>query len=276
MKRYLRWIGAVAVALVSTLGSAEESHVQARLLADASTIESGQTFRLGVELEPEPGWHIYWRNPGGADLSTEVLYRLPEGFSVAELQWPTPVEFEQPGKIIGYGYEETVVLAAEVTPPAGFRGSLSAEVEASWLACKDVCILGSKKLTVDLPLKGAELEASKTAFESWATLMPIEGGSEAFELSVSGGPVPDSGVAGLVVWLNWKSAPGSVEFFPDPGPGLKVEGARVQTRGSLTRIDFTISRLKTGGAPAETLRALIVNRNTDGRRVARVSHIAID
>ena len=73
-----------------------------------------------------------------------------------------------------------------------------------------------------------------------------------------------------------ESAPGSVEFFPDPGAGLKIEGSRAQTRGSLTRIDFTISRLKTGGAPAKTLRALIVTRDTDGNRQATVSHIAID
>jgi thiol:disulfide interchange protein DsbD len=262
--------------LMTAVASAEESHVRARLVADAEVIESGRAFLLGVELEPEPGWHIYWRNPGGAGLSTEVAYRMPEGFTVGELQWPTPVEFEQPGKIIGYGYEDRVVLAAEVTVPTGFRGSLTVEVEASWLACKDVCILGSEALNADLPLAGADLEASKTAFESWAELMPGERGSEAFEVSVTGGPIPASGSAGLVVWLNWKAAPGKVEFFPDPGPGLKVEGARAQTRGNLTRIDLTISRLKTADAPAETLGSLVVTNRADGRRRATVAHIAID
>jgi len=276
VKRYLKWAGLLVTAVLAVNAAAEESHVRARLVAKAAVIKPGLSFLLGVELEPDPGWHVYWRNPGGAGLSTEVLYRLPDGFSVAELQWPTPVEFEQPGGIIGYGYEDRVILAAEVTAPTGFQGLLTAEVEASWLACKDVCILGSKKLTADLPLKGAELEASKTAFESWAALMPAQGGSEPYELSVTGGPVPDFGGAGLVVWLKWFSTPGSVEFFPDPGSGLKVEDARVQTRGSLTRIDFTISRLKTTDSPAETLGALIVTRDADGNRRATVSHIAID
>ena len=270
-------LGSLCLAMLMTAAlAAEESHVRARLVADVAVIEPGQPFLLGVELEPDPGWHVYWRNPGGAGLSTEVLYRLPVGFSVGELQWPTPVEFVQPGGIIGYGYEDRVVLAAEVTAPTNYQGPLTAEVEASWLACKDVCILGSRNLTADLPLRGAELESSKTAFESWSALMPVEGGSEPYELTVTGGPVPDSGGAGLVVWLKWNSAPGTVEFFPDPGPGLKVEDARVQTRASLTRIDFTISRLKTTDTPAETLGALIVTRDADGNRRATVSHIAID
>ena len=106
--------------------------------------------------------------------------------------------------------------------------------------------------------------------------MPNEGGSEAFEVSVTGGPISATGSADLVVWLNWKAAPAIVEFFPDPGSGLKVEGARARTRGNLTRVDLTISRLKTSAAPAESLRALIVTQEADGNRQAKVVHIAID
>ncbi|MEX1310115.1 MAG: protein-disulfide reductase DsbD domain-containing protein [Candidatus Sulfomarinibacteraceae bacterium] len=271
----LRLTGCV-LAAVAFSAAAEESHVEARLVSDAGVIESGRPFLLGVELELESGWHVYWRNPGGAGLSTEVNFRLPAGFSVGELQWPIPVEFMQPGEIIGYGYEDRVVLAAEVTAPAGLRGSVTAELEVSWLACKDVCILGSKTLTAELPLHGAALEASKTAIESWTDLMPKRGDHEAFDVSITGGPVPDSGPADLVVWLKWNEAPEGVEFFPDPGPGLKVEGVRVQTRGSLTRIDATVSRLKTTDAQEATLRALIVTRDNQGNRRATVSRITID
>ncbi len=72
--------------------------------------------------------------------------------------------------------------------------------------------------------------------------------------STSRSPVvrfPRAGAVGMVAWLNWKAAPGSVEFFPDPGPGLKVEGVRVQTRGQLTRIDFSVSRLKSSSDPGD-------------------------
>jgi DsbC/DsbD-like thiol-disulfide interchange protein len=261
---------------MATAVAAEESHVRARLVADAVELRAGGSFHLGVLLEPEPGWHVYWRNPGEAGLATEVLFELPGGFAVGELQWPIPVEFEQPGGIIGYGYEDPVVLAAEVTAPDGVPSSSPATVTASWLACKDVCVLGSAKLEAALPLRGADLEASKAAFASWSETLLISLEPGLLELSVTGGPVPSAGAVEMVAWLNWKAAPGRVEFFPDPGPGLKVGGVRTRTRGTLTRIDFTISRMKTSGAPAESLRSLIVIEDERGGRSARVAHFKLD
>ena len=261
---------------MATAAAAEESHVRARLVADAAELRAGESFHLGVLLEPEPGWHVYWRNPGEAGLATEIAYDSPDGFEVSELRWPAPISFEQPGGIVGYGYEDPVVLAAEVTAPDRVPSSAPVTVTASWLACKDVCILGSAKLEAALPLQGTELAASRAAFEDWSETLPIELEPGLLDLSVTGGPVPSTGAVDMVVWLNWKAAPGTVEFFPDSGPGLKVEGVRVQTRGKLTRIDFRISRLHSSSDPATTLRSLIVIEDDRGKRSARVAHIELD
>lgn len=271
-------MAAVALAVVTAASAvvAEDGHVRARLVADAVEIRSGGSFHLGVLLEPEPGWHVYWRNPGEAGLATEVIFALPDGFEVGELGWPIPVAFTQPGDLAGYGYEDPVVLAAEVTAPETTIAATPVTVNASWLACKDVCVLGSATLKVELPLEGAELAASRAALDTWAEKLPVALVPGLLDLSVTGGPVPDSGSIELAVWLNWKAAPGTVEFFPDPGSGLKVEDLRVQTRGQLTRIDFSISRLKTSSAPAATLRSLIVMVDEHGRRSARTADINLD
>lgn len=256
--------------------SAEDAHVRASLVSDAGAIEPGTSFGLGVLFEPEPGWHIYWRNPGEAGLATEVAFDFPDGFEVGELQWPTPIFFEQPGGLTGYGYEDPVVLAAEVTAPDNVALSSPVSVTAAWLACKDVCVLGAAVLKADLPLRGTEFEFSKTALKHWSETLPVKAESGLFELSVTGGPVPDSGPADLVVWLNWVETPGAVEFFPDPGSALKVEGVRTRTRGALTRIDFQVSRLKTPNAPVKTLRSLIVAEDPSGNRATRVADIQLD
>ena len=107
--------------LLAPMVRAEETHVTARIVSDASAIDRASSFRLGVELVPEPGWHVYWRNPGEAGLATEVVFELPAGFAADQLQWPVPVVFEQPGGLIGYGYKKPVVLAATVTSAAGGR-----------------------------------------------------------------------------------------------------------------------------------------------------------
>ena len=276
MKSSLPWIGGFVVALCAVTGLAEESHVRARLVAGFAELPAGESFVLGVLLEPEAGWHVYWRNPGEAGLATEIVYDLPVGFEVGELQWPVPVSFDQPGGIAGFGYEEPVMLVAKIIAPDRMGVSVPVTVSASWLACKDVCILGSAELKGELPLRGTELEASKEVLETWPGTLPTQAAPGLFDVSVTGGPVPESGPVDLVVWLNWKEAPGSVEFFPDPGPGLKVEGVRTQTRGPLTRIDFTISRLKTSSAPGNSLRSLIVIEDRRGLRSAEISHIDID
>lgn len=255
---------------------ADDSHVSARLVASVEQILPGETFRLGVLLEPEPGWHVYWRNPGEAGLATEIDYELPDGFRVAELRWPAPVFFEQPGGLAGYGYEAPVVLAAEISVPERISATMPVSVTASWLACKDVCVLGAAELKADLPLRGAELEFSKAALRKWSDTLPIQAESGHFELSVTGGPVPEICPADLVVWLSWAETPGAVEFFPDPGSSLKIEGVRTRTCGSMTRIDFRISRLKSSNAPAESLRSLIVIEDPGGKRSARVAHIQLD
>ena len=274
--RHLAWISGVLAVGMATAAAAEESHVKASLVADAAELRAGESFHLGVLLEPEPGWHVYWRNPGEAGLATEVRLFSAGGFEIGELGWPIPVAFTQPGDLAGYGYEDPVVLAAEVTAPETTIAATPVTVNASWLACKDVCVLGSAELKAELPLEGAELAASRAAFETWSETLPIALEPGLFDLSVTGGPVPDSGSVTLAVWLNWKAAPGAVEFFPDPGAGLKVEDVRVQTRGQLTRIDFSVSRLKTSSARSATLRSLIVTKDGTGRRSARVAHIDLD
>jgi len=276
MKPGFNAVVVLAAITAASVVAAEESHVRARLVADAGEIRPGDPFHLGVLLEPEPGWHVYWRNPGEAGLATEVLFDLPDGFEAGELEWPAPVSFTQPGDLAGYGYEEPVVLAAEVTAPDGVRSTTTVSVAASWLACKDVCVLGSAELRAELPLTGADLEASTEALEAWSRSLPVSAEPGRFGLSVTGGPLPAAGSTDLVVWLNWAEPPGAVELFPDPGPSLKVKGVRTQTRGSLTRVDLEVSRLKTQSPPAATLRALIVTENQGGDRSAVVSHIDLE
>jgi thiol:disulfide interchange protein DsbD len=256
--------------------SAEEQHVRASLVCDAVSVEPGASFTLGVLLEPEPGWHVYWRHPGAAGLATEVVFELPEGFEIGELRWPIPVEFEQPGGIVGYGYEEPVILAAEITVPQGHHGTIPVALEASWLACRDVCVLGSARVGADLPLSAERLHASSSAFDGWEASLPLREGPVPFGVSVTGGPLTATDATDVAVWLSWPSPPGIVEFFPDPGTGLKIEDARVRSRGALTRIDLEVKRLKTTATASASLSALVVATDSSGSRRAWPSRIPLD
>ena len=72
------------------------SPVRAELLADVEIIQPGVLFRLGVLLVMQPGWHVHWTNPGASGEPTEIVLRLPDGFTAGPLQWPTPTLVMQP------------------------------------------------------------------------------------------------------------------------------------------------------------------------------------
>src|SRR4051794_3025095 len=94
--------------------SANGELVRAKLLADVSAIQPGQPFTVGVLLTIEPGWHVYWKNPGDSGLSTSAKWTLPEGFKAGDLQFPVPTRFDLEGGLVNYGYHDEVMLTATI------------------------------------------------------------------------------------------------------------------------------------------------------------------
>lgn len=232
-----------------------------RLVADTAEIEPGSTFRVGVRFEIEDGWHIYWRYPGAAGLATAVDFELPEGFTAGQLLWPLPIAFDQSEGIPGYGYEDSVLLAADVETPAAFDQSTSGRLraEVSWLACKGVCVLGSAELEASL----AEITVDE-GFVKWSQSLPVpvDADTAPFALSATGGL--NEGV--VTHWLRWRESPLPLEWFPDPSEAIEVGAVRIQTRGGLSRIDAEVRPRKGTLRRVDTLPSLIVVTDGDGTR----------
>src|SRR4051794_25705450 len=60
------------------------------LLFSHSAVRPGETITAALRLDSEPGWHIYWRNPGDAGIATSIEWTLPPGITVGQIQWPAP------------------------------------------------------------------------------------------------------------------------------------------------------------------------------------------
>ena len=248
-------------------GEYGEGNANVRLVRGAATVGAETTFLLGVEFDIRPGWHIYWRNPGGAGLATEIRWQIPESFVAGDLQWPLPIGFTQSGDIPGYGYEKSVILAAEIRSGAGIQDRQSVGAIVSWLACKDVCVLGSAELESEL----TALPVS-AAFEKWPDDLPrsLDTENSVFTLTTRGGLTDGS----LGLWLQWRQAPLHVEWYPDPPEGLEVTGVTTQTRGGLTRIDCGVRRMQGSSGTTSTLKSVVVMTDDDG--VRRGWNLAVD
>ncbi len=242
----------VAVAVAVPAAADEPQPVTARLVSAEG--DDGRRW-VGVELTMADGWHVYWRHPGEAGLATAVDLELPPGAEAGELGWPTPERFDSPGGITSYGYGHRVVLAAPVRGAGD--GGLAAE--ASWLACRDVCILGE-----------ARVAGPATSFELAPWLESLPAGDAPFQLRVTGGLGPGQRSATPTVWLQWPgTAPDDLVFAPDPGDGLRVENVRVRSRGSLVRIDLEATRL--GAGPLELPAVVAVGGPDDDRKGYRLT-----
>jgi len=115
----------------------------------AGPLEAGQPGFLAVEYTIQPGWHIYWENPGESGIPTEVSLELPDGVTAQPTQYPGPHSFPAPGDLINYGYENHTTLLVPVTLSGDPQGTASASTR--WLVCRDEqCVPGKADLTLDL------------------------------------------------------------------------------------------------------------------------------
>ncbi len=120
-------------------------------------------FWLGLRFHLEPGWHIYWQNPGDSGSPPTVTWNLPDGYSVGEIEWPAPDRIAV-GSLVNYGYEREVTFPARVrvrSATLGTRALVAATVK--WVVCRDVCVPGRGNLQIALPLSAAD----RAAAPSW-------------------------------------------------------------------------------------------------------------
>jgi thiol:disulfide interchange protein DsbD len=147
------WLSSSAFAATQT---------QARLVLSADTARPGETILAGVQLRMAKGWHTYWRYGGDAGAPTQIKWKLPEGVTAGEIQWPVPEKLEQ-GGLFTYIYHGEVVLLVPLTIAASVpAGSLSLQAKVSWLECEELCVPGDA--TVEAALKiGSEAKPSEQA-----------------------------------------------------------------------------------------------------------------
>ena len=133
------------------LATPQESHVEAALVSEVTSIQPGHPFWVGLHLTLDKEWHVYWRNPGDAGLPTKIEWHLPNGFTAGDIQWPYPGRFDF-APLTNYGYSDEVLFPIEITPPPDLKPGSSVTLNgyASWLVCKGECVPGGAEVSLTL------------------------------------------------------------------------------------------------------------------------------
>ena len=168
----IAWLALGATALRAIPGLPQPAQVE--LIAESSTVQSGQTFYVALDFKLEPHWHIYWKNPGASGLPVEIEWELPAGFTAGEIEWPAPERIEL-GGLMNYGYEDAATLMVPIRAAEDLiEGEpVMLQAEVAWLMCEEVCVPGDASLRLELVVgRAADLSEDAALFAAARARLP--------------------------------------------------------------------------------------------------------
>jgi DsbC/DsbD-like thiol-disulfide interchange protein len=153
-----------------TPAQAAPNHMRASLIAEGPA-QPGGTVTLALLMQPEPGWHGYWSNPGDAGYGLTLDWSLAKGASTGAMQFPVPQTLVIQG-LMNHVYEHDYAVLVPLKLPADATPGtlLPISVKAQWLVCtNEICVP-----------ERAELQGTVTVgsgpgdkrFEAWRAALP--------------------------------------------------------------------------------------------------------
>lgn len=253
-------------------GESAEQVTKITLLTDRGTISPGGSMRVGLMFEMNEHWHIYWRNPGEAGLPPRVRWKLPEGFVMSDLRWPAPVQFDQGGGIVGYGYMGKVMLLATLTAPGRPAGpgaekweagrNVHIEADVDWLVCKDVCLPGKTTVSVDAAT-GEGQATNEALFAYWDKQLPERDAAKVAKVTGEVG-------RRVTATMAWGKPVADAAFFPLPDTEVMVTVVKVTNRGEQADVALSVHPIGKLKTDAIRVRGLVVWTEDGQRRSSEV------
>jgi thiol:disulfide interchange protein len=179
--RFHRTIVALTFALSATLptyaasSSADLPHVHVQLIAPEAQFHPGAN-KAGLYFKLEPGWHVYWKNPGDAGEPPRIKWTNSPQVTVGPLQYPVPKRLPL-GPLMDFGYEDEVVFPLDVQVKLDTGASFGAysphsadlTAKVSWLVCRGSCIPEKTELQISRPFRQGS-ETVQPDQQIWARL----------------------------------------------------------------------------------------------------------
>lgn len=196
--------------------------VEARLVTEATDVS--RPFVVALSFTIASGWYLYWKNPGDAGLPLDVQWRMPVGFQVTALQYPTPDKIVH-GDIVAYGYYDELLVQCTVIPPPGYVAGPDDAVRADleWLVCKESCIPGRDSLSLKLErVSNGSVVAAGDVFGRFRERMPQTLSAR----NTVAGPLSlrtEGGHIVATIPLSGAGASGVTDFFPEPQEEFVVD-----------------------------------------------------
>ena len=139
-----------------------------RLVIDPAPREDGSIGGI-LDVDLEPGWKTYWRDPGGAGIPPMIDFSQSHGIAFEAMHYPPPERVDD-GYAIWAGY------TAPVQFPLTFSRTASGDAQIKALAfigiCEKICVPFQAALGVDRPGKTVGHDAAAQAVDAAFARLP--------------------------------------------------------------------------------------------------------
>ena len=164
--RFLSSFIVMLFALIGTLAGPAHAqgarYIEASLAFETREPVPGAEVKVAIHMQPEPGWHGYWSNPGEVGLPVEARWQAPAGVRFSELRHPAPRLLDVQG-IASYVHEGPFTLFATMRVPEGIEQgtALPVQVSLNWLVCSDsLCVPEGATLSANLRAGDGAMDGS--------------------------------------------------------------------------------------------------------------------
>ena len=118
--------------------------MKARMISDHSSIRAGQSFKLGLFFSLQEGYYTYGAEKGQDNLPTDLIIRLPEGFTMIEESWPALIV--KHGKTAAESekvYDSDFKVIYTIIAPSVLAEEIKILCSGSWQVCRaELCAIG--------------------------------------------------------------------------------------------------------------------------------------
>lgn len=175
----------IPISAVMAQSSPEEQGdvmIRTSLVAESARPAAGEQTTLAVVMQPQDGWHGYWKQPGNVGLAPKFDWQLPDGVTEGEPAYPVP-ETLLIGNLMNHVYEHPYAILVPLNVPDHLDDgtTIPVRVDLQYLACReDACIPERASLSTDLTVgDGATSTRHQSDFDRWRQALPRPLGARA-------------------------------------------------------------------------------------------------
>lgn len=170
-KRILLVIG---LFFVGQAGAAE--HINVAATTEFADIHPGEPGILAITIEIDADWHTYWPGVSDSGYGLDLDIHASPAITLEDPIWPTPTRYLQPGSILDFIYEDTIVVLVPfmVNDDAHPGEVFNFDIELDALVCEEVCIPETSSAVASIevidsqttPTPSASSKAIRKAFDA--------------------------------------------------------------------------------------------------------------